>query len=148
MRMDANFHQILFLCTGNYYRSRFAELLFNHSARQSGLCWKAESRGLRLNPQNPGAISKHVVSYLQRHEIQHLSEHRYPLGVTAKDLEKSQRIVAVKRVEHLPLLEQFFPMWVDRVEYWKIHDLDCAGPEEALAQLKQEVLTLIEQLNR
>jgi protein-tyrosine phosphatase len=28
---------MLFLCTGNYYRSRFAELLFNHLAKQRGL---------------------------------------------------------------------------------------------------------------
>ncbi len=146
--MDTNFHQILFLCTGNYYRSRFAELLFNHSAKQTGLCWKAESRGLRLNPENPGAISQHVISYLQQHGIQHPLEQRDPLGVTAQDLEKSQRIIAVKRVEHLPLLEQLFPKWVDRVEYWQIHDLDCAEPEEALTLLKQQVLTVVWQLNR
>jgi hypothetical protein len=37
---------MLFLCTGNYYRSRFAELLFNHLAKQRGLDWQATSRGL------------------------------------------------------------------------------------------------------
>ncbi|MGM4967020.1 hypothetical protein AB7714_26215 [Tardiphaga sp. 1201_B9_N1_1] len=28
---------VLFLCTGNYYRSRYAEELFNHLARRAGL---------------------------------------------------------------------------------------------------------------
>ena len=28
---------VLFLCTGNYYRSRFAEILFNSVAAQMGL---------------------------------------------------------------------------------------------------------------
>src|SRR5277367_4722244 len=40
---------ILFICTGNYYRSRFAEELFNHLARQRELDWRADSRGLALH---------------------------------------------------------------------------------------------------
>src|SRR5437773_11289144 len=39
---------ILFLCTGNYYRSRFAEVLFNSVAGKMGLPWQASSRGLAL----------------------------------------------------------------------------------------------------
>ena len=35
---------VLFLCTGNYYRSRFAEALFNSVARKMNLPWKASSR--------------------------------------------------------------------------------------------------------
>jgi protein-tyrosine-phosphatase len=32
---------VLFLCTGNYYRSRFAEVLFNSVAGKMGLLWQA-----------------------------------------------------------------------------------------------------------
>src|SRR5438132_811728 len=32
---------VLFLCTGNYYRSRFAEVLFNSVAGKMGLPWRA-----------------------------------------------------------------------------------------------------------
>jgi protein-tyrosine-phosphatase len=39
---------VLFLCTGNYYRSRFAEVLFNSVAGKLGLSWVASSRGLAL----------------------------------------------------------------------------------------------------
>jgi Low molecular weight phosphotyrosine protein phosphatase len=39
---------ILFLCTGNSYRSRFAEVLFNSVAGKMGLPWQASSRGLAL----------------------------------------------------------------------------------------------------
>jgi len=35
-----------------------------------------------------------------------------------------------------------FPDWVDRIEYWHIDDLDCAGPDEALVALEQEVRRL------
>jgi protein-tyrosine-phosphatase len=37
---------VLFLCTGNYYRSRFAEALFNSVAGKMGLPCRASSRGL------------------------------------------------------------------------------------------------------
>ena len=43
---------VLFLCTGNYYRSRFAEILFNHLAGQSKLAWRADSRGLARRFRN------------------------------------------------------------------------------------------------
>ena len=39
---------VLFLCTGNYYCSRFAEILFDSVAGKMGLHWKASSRGLAL----------------------------------------------------------------------------------------------------
>lgn len=50
---------VLFLYTGNYYRSRFAELLFNHRSSQSDLGWEATSRALALDlgGQNIGPIS-------------------------------------------------------------------------------------------
>jgi len=38
---------VLFLCTGNYYRSRHAEAVFNHHAERLGLGWRAVSRGSR-----------------------------------------------------------------------------------------------------
>jgi len=37
--------KILFLCTGNYYRSRYAEEIFNHLAKREDLPWRAFSRG-------------------------------------------------------------------------------------------------------
>ena len=44
----AKHKRLLFLCTGNYYRSRFAEILFNSVAGKMGLSWKASSRGLAI----------------------------------------------------------------------------------------------------
>jgi protein-tyrosine phosphatase len=56
---DAKVKTVLFLCTGNYYRSRFAEELFNHHAERCGIGWVAHSRGLALErgTHNIGYIS-------------------------------------------------------------------------------------------
>ncbi|HEX3600375.1 MAG TPA: hypothetical protein VHU84_09555, partial [Lacipirellulaceae bacterium] len=61
--------QVLFLCTGNYYRSRFAEIYFNWLAQQRGLAWSAESRGLALDDCNNGPISRHTLSILKMRGI-------------------------------------------------------------------------------
>src|SRR5581483_539337 len=55
--------QVLFVCTGNYYRSRFAEAFFNQKACEARLAWRAVSRGLRLVP------SQHGISSLARREL-------------------------------------------------------------------------------
>ena len=48
---------LLFICTGNYYRSRFAEAVFNHHAKQRGLPWRAFSRGLAIHPADCRALT-------------------------------------------------------------------------------------------
>jgi protein-tyrosine phosphatase len=55
----ANVKTVLFLRTGNYYRSRFAEELFNHEAERASLPWIAQSRGLALErgANNVGPIA-------------------------------------------------------------------------------------------
>lgn len=137
---------ILFLCTGNYYRSRFAEILFNWHARERGLNWIADSRGLRLEPLNPGPISKYTLHALRELGISLEEPIRYPLPVLANDFQAAHHVVAVKEDEHRAMISQSFPDWLHRVEFWKVHDVDCAGPEIAIPELQQNVADLIERL--
>jgi protein-tyrosine phosphatase len=58
---------VLFLCTGNYYRSRFAEELFNAHADTRRLGWRAISRPLAAIERGPnklGPVSIHVLTAL------------------------------------------------------------------------------------
>ncbi len=138
--------RILFLCTGNYYRSRFAEIFFNWQASLRGLLWTAESRGLALDGCNYGPISRHTLSRLQQKGIAPDDDPRFPLQVREADLSAADHIVAVKEAEHRPLVETRFPKWTDRIEYWHVHDLDCAAPDDAMPQLEGEVMRLLERL--
>ena len=64
--------RILFLCTANYYRSRFAELYCNFLAEQRGLDVRADSAGLemaRWRDYNPGELSAHAVRALEALDI-------------------------------------------------------------------------------
>ena len=139
---------VLFLCTGNYYRSRFAEVLFNALARQSGLAWRAESRGLALERgvHNVGPMSAAAQRRLHALGIPTEDYLRLPLPVTEADLQRADLIVAVKEAEHAPLLRERFPRWADRSRFWHIHDVECAPVEEALAGIEREVTALAAEL--
>lgn len=137
---------VLFLCTGNYYRSRFAEIYFNWHAAERGLPWKATSRGLGLDPCNLGPLSLHTVLRLRDLGVPVPPGQRLPQTVTPQDFEAADYIVAVKATEHRPMIERRFPEWLPRVEFWEVHDLDCAGPEEAMPCLEREVVALLDRL--
>jgi protein-tyrosine phosphatase len=139
--------RVLFLCSGNYYRSRFAETLFNAIAAQHGLHWHAVSRGLTVGyAGNIGPISPFVADELQRRGIPYEVDPREPLQVTLAELEAADLVVALKEAEHRPLLDELFPGWSDRVTYWHIDDLDCAGPAEALEKLDRQLIPLLVRL--
>jgi protein-tyrosine phosphatase len=137
---------VLFLCSGNYYRSRFAELYFNALASARGLHWRANSRGLRINAGNPGPVSRQTLAWLRDRGISLAADHRFPMQVTADDFQAAKLIVAVKEAEHRPMIEQGFPGWVEKVEFWHVHDLDFALPEEALPELADHVEGLVNRL--
>src|SRR5947207_764024 len=96
---------VLFLCTGNYYRSRFAEVVFNDRAARRGLPWRAESRGLALERgvNNVGPISRHAYRRLTELGLPFDDYLRLPMAVSEEDLRRADLIVGLKEVEHRPL---------------------------------------------
>jgi protein-tyrosine phosphatase len=138
--------RVLFLCSGNYYRSRFAEIIFNHHAIQRSVAWRAESRGLAIDGRNPGPISSHTLACLQERGILSQTSERFPLDAAEPDFLAAKHVVAVKEQEHRLLMTQRFPNWAERVEYWHVHDLDCATPAEAIPQLESHVIQLLDRL--
>jgi len=139
-------NQVLFLCTGNYYRSRFAEHLFNWLASESGLPWRADSRGLSLWA-NLGPISRFAVQGLEERGVLLNGDHRHPIQLGLADLTASDMVIAVKEAEHRAMMTEQFPLWANSVEYWHVDDLDCAEPEEALPILDEQVRALVERLH-
>ena len=41
--MPTKLKTVVFICTGNFYRSRFSEYFFNALAKEHGLYWQATS---------------------------------------------------------------------------------------------------------
>jgi protein-tyrosine phosphatase len=138
---------VLFLCTGNYYRSRFAEVLFNARARERGLDWKACSRGLKLGwPGNLGAMSPHTEKRLAEMGLSWEEFRHMPMQCRQCDLESAGVVIALKEAEHRAMLKQRFGDWENRVTYWHVHDVDAAHPEDALAEIEELVEALLKDL--
>ena len=135
--------RILFICTGNIYRSRFAEALFNHHAGRAGLEWEASSRGLQIDlasgilaPQTRDALLERGIS------LHHTA--RESTALEESDLTGAALVVALNREEHQPMMKQCFPRWADRVDYWDIRDVEFESPKRALPRIEGHVFRLVE----
>ena len=135
---------VLFLCTGNYCRSRFAEVLFNSVAGKMRLPWRATSRGLALERgvNNVGPMAASAIKALEAMGVRAGEAiTRLPAQVTTDDLEGAALVVALKHVEHLPLLQERFPAWAEKVEFWHVDDAP-----EVLGLIEREVMGLVARL--
>ncbi|MFT4116225.1 low molecular weight phosphatase family protein [Bradyrhizobium sp.] len=141
-------NRVLFLCTGNYYRSRYAEEVFNHRARREGLGWSSFSRAVAdaLSPENVGPISPHALESLQAKGIDAAGSARLPLLCTLADFADAERVVALKDAEHRPMIERRFPSAADRITYWDVDDIEFLAPEMALGKIDEMVGRLIRSL--
>ena len=138
---------VLFLCTGNFYRSRFAEILFNARAGRAKLNWRADSRGLKTEGWgNLGPLSEHSEKRLAEIGVSCETARRMPKECSTSDLEAASLVIALKEAEHRGMLAKRFAGWEDRVTYWHVHDLDAAEPPEALAAIESLVDELISKL--
>jgi len=138
---------VLFLCTGNYYRSRFAEILFNALAPAYGLKTRAISRGLITELISPdmGGISPHALHGLQARKIHLDVNGRRPIQIQESDLKEATLVIAMDEWEHRPMMGQRFPHWADRIQYWQVADIADLEPEAALFAMETRVRALLEQ---
>jgi protein-tyrosine phosphatase len=139
---------VLFLCTGNFYRSRFAEHLFNARARARSLDWRAESAGLAPQcwTRNPGAIAPAVVRALASRGEVVGNAPRLPRDVTEALVRAAERVVLLSEREHRPLFEAQFWAESGQVTAWQIDDVDRCPPELALPRIEAQVEVLLDEL--
>jgi protein-tyrosine phosphatase len=148
MNRQPRTRQVLFLCTGNYYRSRFASELFDVLAADAGLDWRSFSRGLATErgAHNIGPMSPNAVKGLEARGIQLTKPVRSPLEARAEDLRRADLLIALKEKEHRTLVEERFPTWANGIEYWDIDDVEQEPPSESLAKMEDRVRELVARL--
>jgi protein-tyrosine phosphatase len=138
--------EVLFICTGNFYRSRFAEAAFNHEARRTGSRWRAFSRGLAIHLID-GDLSPYAAAALTERGISRDCTGPTRVALTEGDLERAALAIALYESEHRPLMEEHFPHWADRITYWHVGDLGECEPALALGEIARRAAALLTELD-
>jgi protein-tyrosine phosphatase len=144
--MEKAHRTVLFVCTGNYYRSRYAELLF-HALAPADLGWRADSRGFAPTPWNTGPIAPVVLERLAAAGITPPASLRDPLRLVPADLEAADLLVALDEKEHRPYVEGLGQPWRSRFRLWVVPDLHEWPVERALSAIDQAVRELVAELS-
>lgn len=132
---------VMFICTGNYYRSRFCEIYFNHLT--AGKFTAADSKGLlAFRKINEGLISPHTLNFLRGENLP-VGKMKFPEQIEDWHFESGTRIIAMDELEHRPMMEKTFPKFAGQIEYWQVHDIDFTHPSEAMPRLKFKVEELV-----
>ena len=136
--MDEEIKLVIFICTGNYYRSRLSEELFNYYVQQTDLPWEAASRGM-VESGGLRGISPFAFEYLdQRGLSPHVDPTRDPEQLRVSDLEEASLIIALNREEHEPMLRERFgqiPKILEqknRLRFWNV--CDVPGEQNSLSR--------------
>jgi len=143
--------RILFLCTANYYRSRFAELYCNHLAELRGLAVRSDSAGLEMTQWrhvNPGELSGHAERALKDLGIPIEQPPRAPKQFASSMITDGVRAIALSEREHRPMIARDFPELVGRIEFWSVEDVDLEVPDRALRRIRESVESCLEAYHR
>jgi len=133
--------KILFVCTGNSYRSPVAEALLKKIREDL----ESESAGT----QPAGIIAPNAKKFLEREDALEKLK-RTPEGIDQKNLEEYDLIVAMKQNHKNEILRQY-PQMEDRIEVWNIDDpiyLPYGSDEEVFEEIKRKVIELAESISK
>jgi protein-tyrosine phosphatase len=117
--------QLIFVCTGNYYRSRIAEAVFR-DASPTGSDWRAVSRGLIVTGALRG-LAPEAREFLESSGI--VPPSRDPAPLLVDELAAADHVVLLNRAEHEPLIAREFSAVYRRllaknaVTLWNVFDL-------------------------
>jgi len=133
--------KILFVCTGNSYRSPIAEALLKKVRGDL----EVESAGT----QPAGMIAPNAKKFLERENA--LEKLKItPEGIDQKNLEEYDIIVAMKQNHKNEILRRYMQM-EDRIEVWNIDDpiyLPYGSDEEVFEEIKRKVIELAESISK
>ncbi len=143
--------KITFVCTGNYYRSRFAEAYFNYVSDILSLGFVADSSGLAIHladelAEEYGEISPDSRSELEKFGIPEKYYERNRKSLTAEEIESSDYLIAMDEEEHVDMVKERFPEYKKRFSYLKIKDIFDWKPEKTLSEIQKEVEAILNKI--
>jgi protein-tyrosine phosphatase len=137
---------VLFICTGNFYRSRHAEAIFSIGTPLKRAVRKGFFKGfinIHCSGRTGTLISTDTEERLKTLGVPLELTRPSPVQLRAKDLKKAHHIIALKKDEHYEMMLSSHPEWADKIHYWHMHDIDFEDPQTVLPKIEEEVLNLL-----
>ena len=133
--------KILFVCTGNSYRSPIAEALLKKVRGDL----EVESAG--THPTD--SVASNAKKFLKKENVLKNLKGA-PEGIDQKNLEEYDLIIAMKQNHKKEILRKS-PQTEDRIQVWNIDDpvyLPSGSEQRVFEEIKEEVLKLAESIKR
>ena len=139
-------YNILFVCTGNIFRSRFAEEVFNHLCKINGVDAIAFSAGLQVGRYKQRKIYWPAMNELERLKIEPLRSNEDSVHINDIDVSIYDQIICMDEEEHKPMVRSNELLSGFIFQYWNIVDMPKVPSDISLPRCYKKVETLIDQL--
>ena len=139
-------NSILFVCTGNIFRSRFAEEVFNHLRKINGVDATAFSAGLQVGRYKQRKIYWPAMNELERLKIEPLRSNEDSVHINDIDVSIYDQIICMDEEEHKPMVRSNELLSGFNFKYWNIVDMPKVSSDISLPKCYKKVETLIDQL--
>ena len=139
-------NNILFVCTGNIFRSRFAEEVFNHLCKINGVDATAFSAGLQVGRYKQRKIYWPAMSELERLKIEPLRSNEDSVHINDIDVSIYYQIICMDEEEHKPMVRSNELLSGFTFQYWNIVDMPKVSSDISLPKCYKKVESLIDQL--
>ena len=115
-------HNILFVCTANIFRSRFAEEVFNFLAAEERIPAKAFSAGLKVGEYHVRKIHRPALEQLDKLNIKPKRPNELSVHIDEVQLTKYNQLICMDKAEHKPMVLSNLKLKEFNFEYWDIID--------------------------
>ena len=140
--------KVLFVCTWNIHRSRFAEEVFNYLAKKSNSKYQAFSAGFKVGGYKFRTIYSPALDNLKKINIVPLRSNDFSKHIDDVDLSEYDRIICMDEVEHKPMVLANSSLQNNLFEYWNIIDEPKMKSELSLQKCYQKVENLLRDLDQ
>lgn len=138
--------KVLFVCSANYYRSRFAEAYLKHLADHMQRRIVVTSRGTAI-VEHSHLVSPLVTAELERRGIPTSLIDGPAVQLTEADLKGADLIIGLNKTEHEPKIAKLFPSFdLSKAVFWDVPDVDVLAAPAAFERIIHHVEALAKEI--
>ncbi len=139
-------HNILFVCTANIFRSRFAEEVFNCLVIKQRIPAKAFSAGLKVGEYHVRKIYRPALEQLTKFNIKPKRPNELSVHINEVQLSKYDQLICMDEAEHKPMVLSNSKLNDINFEYWDIIDEPKVQSDVSLPICFSKVKELVDDL--